>query len=253
MIVVADQLLIDFADGRRRSPIGIVAYGTLVRAHRFARIMQLIPEDFAYEALAIFRCMVEIQINLSWIRRDQTGNRAERFLKFEPLERLDLIKEMPDLVPPGRATQIVGTLEAKREETRSLFAERVADGRTRWAKQWAKVPNLRARLDELMRAEGISKVPFTYVLYRWASTVVHGGPVSIVSVLESDDGIPRASDQPLADPASVYGGAAISLLMVCSDAAAIGELTLEQRSGIVDMIGEIGSKFQLEGSRPPAQ
>lgn len=238
-IQAAEQIQRDFPESSKSLALGIVAYGTLARSIRFARVVQLVPEDLAYEALALFRCMVEIQINLSWIRRDPTGDRANRFLQFEPLERLELIKEMPDFIASDHAKQIVSSLEARRDEARLLFATQNSKGETRWAREWAQVPNLRARLDELMKAEGSNKVPFTYVLYRWASTVVHGGPVSIASVLETSEEAMSPSTQPLSDPTSVYGGAAASLLMVCSDVAAIGSLSDAQRAAIRELVSEL--------------
>jgi len=243
VIGVADQLLNDFPEERKCTPIGIVAFGSLVRLHRFARKMLLVPEELAYESLAIIRCMVEIQINLSWISQDQTGDRADRFLKFEPLERLEVIKEMPGMVPAGVATEAVSRLEAQRESARALFAKRGSSGETRWAKTWAKIPNLRDRLDEIMRAEGNSKVPFTYVLYRWASSVVHGGPISIDSVLQHDARIRMPVSQPLSDPTSVYGAAALILHRTCYVVADIGELLPEQRLSISRMIGELTKRF----------
>lgn len=250
VIDIASQLEYDFPAVRLQLPIGIVGFGSLVRLHRLARLMLQIPEEFAYESLALIRCMVEVQVNLSWIRRDKLGDRASRFLAFEPLERLITLKEIPEMIPPGEALETVAKLEAQREAVRSLFAKQGSGSETLWAKTWASVPNLRARLDEIMKAEGNSKVPFTYVLYRWASTIVHGGPMSIVSILQSHRGNPVPRSQPLSDPTSVYAAAALSLLMTCSDVATIGELPIEQRKGISNMIKKVSVMFSHNQSQP---
>lgn len=241
-IEVAQQVEASFPNERRTSAIGRVAFGLLVRNRRFAQMLALIPEDLAYEALAVIRCMVELQVNLSWIRKDPVGERAERFLKFEPLERLDMIKEMPESVPPGTAKHIVESLEAEREVVKDLFAGVTANGRTRWAKHWAQGTTLRDRLNEIMTLEGLTKVPFTYVVYRWASSVVHGGPSSIASVLQNEAGVVGPTAQPLSDPTSVFAGAALSLLMTSSDAAAVGGLKSDQKQGIASLIGDFNAQ-----------
>lgn len=251
-IEVAQQVEASFPNEQRKSAIGRVAFGSLVRNRRFAQMLALIPEDLAYETLAVIRCMVEIQINLSWIRKDPGGERAERFLKFEPLERLDMIKEMPESIPPGTARDIVDSLETKREVVKDLFADVTANGRTRWAKHWAQVPTLRKRLNEIMTLEGLTRVPFTYVVYRWASSVVHGSPSSIASVLQNEAGVVGPVAQPLSDPTSVFASAALSLLMTSSDAAAIGGLGSDQKQGIASLIGDfsarVGTKKETRGN-----
>lgn len=243
-ILLAEQVESTFSNEQRPTAEERVAFGSLVRNRRFAQAVVLMPEKLAYEALALLRCMVEIQINLSWIRRDRGSSRAMRFLQFESLERLEMIKEMPDSIPRDFANGIIDHLEAQRNENRELFAEPTKNGHERWAKRWA-VPSLRDRLKEIMASEGITKVPFTYVLYRWASSVVHGGPVSFVSVLGTvgGDGTMQSVAQPLTDPTTVFAGAALSLLMTTSEAAAIGDVEHEMKQGVTSLLQEFTQRF----------
>jgi hypothetical protein len=234
---------------RQRPPAPqLVAFGSLVRNRRLSQAIARIPEDLAYEALVLVRCLVETQINLSWIRLDPR-TRAERFLKFEPLERLDLIKEMPESVPKGRARAVVERLEAARNATKSLFGEVSNHGKLRWAGKWAPV-SLRDRLSEIMNAAGQSKVPFVYVLYRWGSSVVHGGPVSLASIIRTDREHASAVPQPLTEASSVFAGAGLCLLMTASDAAVLGDVPESQRAGIAGLIADfnrrVGSQLQSQ-------
>lgn len=243
-IRLAEQVEAKFPNELRPAAEGRVAFGSLVRNRRFAQAVVLLPEELAYEALALLRCMVEIQINLSWIRRDRESSRAIRFLLFESLERLEMIKEMPDSIPPDSARDIIERLEAQRNEIRDIFAEPTKNGRERWAKHWATGQTLRDRLNEIMTSDGITKVPFTYVLYRWASSVVHGGPVSIASVLGTGEGTVQPVEQPLADPTVVFAGAALCLLMTTSEATAIGDVDHDTKQGIASLMQEFTQRFE---------
>jgi hypothetical protein len=250
-IEVAEGIEAILGARQRLTPPQIVAFGSLVRNKRLSQAIARIPEDLAYEALVLVRCLVETQVNLSWIRLEPR-TRAERFLKFEPLERLELIKEMPEFIPKGRARAVVGSLEAGRNATKSLFGKVSDRGELRWAKHWASVPSLRDRLAEIMAAERHNRVPFTYVVYRWGSSVVHGGPVSFASVIKMDRGCAGAVPQPLTNASSVFAGAALCLLMTASDAAALGDVPESQRAGIAGMIAEFDRRFgsQLQSQSP---
>lgn len=241
-ISLAEQVEACFPKERLPTDKGRVAFGSLVRNRRLAQAVVLLPEELAYEALALLRCMIEIQINLSWICRDSGSSRASRFLQFESSERLGMIREMPASIHQDSAKDIIDRLEAQRSENRDLFSKKTKDGRECWATNWAEGKTLRDRLKEIMESEGNTKVPFTYVLYRWASTVVHGGPVSIVSVLGTGYGTMQSVAQPLPDPTTVFAGAVITLLMTSSEAAAMGDVDHDTKQRIGSLLQEFTQK-----------
>jgi hypothetical protein len=161
--------------------------------------------------------MVEIHINYAWIRLKNREFRANRFIKFKPLERFRILK---DLKPCGLmgANEYLAKfkeLRSRRAKVRHLFRNRIIrgknQGKLQWDRTWASVASLESRLEEVLTSETGKYDSFLYALYRWFSSTVHGGPTSFDDVLEPDSPL-RAKLQPESNPASHLVGAFVVLI-----------------------------------------
>lgn len=144
--------------------------------------------------------MLEIYINHSWSRLTNRHSRAVRFARYEPLDKLTCIEEMPTVFAPLQFESLRKRLITQRARARHLFRYRDKNNKMHWAKSWASVNSLEARLTEVRRS--VPPVPvgnFLYGMYRWISSIVHGGPQSLSTVLTSTGTI-KAKQQPLRDP-----------------------------------------------------
>jgi hypothetical protein len=86
-----------------------------------------------------------------------------------------------------------------------------------WAKHWARVSALSDRLIEVLKVEATqSGKPqadsFLYGLYRWTSSAIHGGPVSLAETVRVGGPKPVARRQPEENPTSQLLGAGMMLL-----------------------------------------
>lgn len=177
-----------------------VGYGLLVRNRRIAEAIATLGTRHAYEGRMLLRSMLEIQINYWWLRRGRTDSRARRFLRFDPLERLQITTDIQSAVSSTRLANAQARLVSSQAATRHLFRKADSKGKLKWDKHWASVSSLRDRFIEVSKAEGQSpNETFTYGLYRWASSAVHGGPFSLMEVLEATPLGARAKAQPESD------------------------------------------------------
>lgn len=166
------------------TPLRRVAFGTIVRARRSAEAVGLLGEEYSYEAQVIVRSLLELYFNYAWIRLRNANSRASRFLKFHTLEKLTIMSDYPPEWKLGSYHSKVRQLEHDRAKLRHLFRRKDKNGRLYWAKSWAQVESLEARISQVQRASGASSEDrFMYALYRWFSSAAHGGPQSFADVL----------------------------------------------------------------------
>ncbi len=214
----------------QRKPLQMVCYGMLVRLRRLARAVRRLDVEGAYEARIIIRSMIELHFNYSWIRLRHSDSRARRFLRFDALEKLRIIEELPPDMLPERAPDVLKALRAQRAAVRHLFQTRDREGRLRWAKHWATHHSFEARLQEVRQAHQLDS--FLYALYRWTSGTAHGNPLSLNEVLERTEFGARPKQQPEPNPTAALVAANVVLLATLSHAAADLDLSGELRRQI---------------------
>src|SRR5262249_15192449 len=125
-----------------------------------------------------------------------------RFLRFEPLERRQILEDTRAAMSPEAAADLLARYDAQRRRVRHLF--RFRDRTTlklSWSKHWATHAAFRARFIEVKSVQAArAKKPvgddFTYGVYRWMSFAIHGGPLSLSEVVSNSAGRPIASRQP---------------------------------------------------------
>ncbi len=208
----------------------LVGFGFLVRQRRLAHAIATLGAQHAYEGRMLLRSMIEILFNHSWIRYGKGPSRAIRFLRYEPLERRVILADVAAVMSTQDAATAHATYTKDRTDTRHLF--RLKDSRTgerRWAKSWATQPSLEARLIanleyEAKRSGKPRTDKFLYGLYRWTSSSIHGGPVSLSEVLRPIPNGVAAKRQPERDPTAQLKAAALILL------ATVDRLTTDARN-----------------------
>jgi hypothetical protein len=162
--------------------------------------------------------MTEILINLAWIRVGKGRSRALRFLRFEPLERRAIAEDINTTHERDTAAELQAKYDKQRAELRHLFRIRDRNKKLTWAKHWAVVPSLRdrfieAKAEEARQLRRPNPDMFMYGFYRWASSTVHGGPLSLFETLGDVGGRIRARRQPELNPTAHVANAGIALLM----------------------------------------
>lgn len=198
---------------RRLSHKLFVGFGLLVRNRRLAQAILRLGISHAYEARLQLRSMIELHINFEWIRTGRGGSRALRFMRYEPLERLSVTDDIASIFSPDKAEVVRKRFARERAAARHLFRIRRSSSKRIWARSWASVPVLRDRFLEVIRKEGCDPSdPFLYGTYRWFSSAVHGGPMSISEALEISGSGARARRQPELKPKAHIQAAAAILL-----------------------------------------
>lgn len=210
-----------------RKPIRIVSCGFLVRNRRLAVAIERLDKRCAYEGRMLLRSMVEIVINYAWIRLRQEHSRATRFLGYQPLELLRVLPGMRNIFNQEEFKQTKRNLELQRGRVRHFFRFRDKKGKMQWARSWAKVSSVEARLREVKSAETPGQPdPFLYGLYAWISSAVHGGPNSLQEVLRKKGSSLVAKGQPESNPTAQFSGAAAALAYTIE--AAVEDLGLNR-------------------------
>ena len=201
--------------GRKKSTL--IGYGFLVRNRRLAQAISQLNSRYAYEKRILIRSMIEIHINYAWIRLRKREYRANRFIKFAPIEQLRILEnlELSDFMTPSEYRTKLKEFRSRRAKVRHLFWNPITQGKkqgkSKWAKTWASVTSLESRLREVLKAETGKYDPFLYTLYRWFSSAVHGGPTSLDDVLEPSGSL-REKTQPESNPALHLVGAFVVLM-----------------------------------------
>jgi hypothetical protein len=179
----------------------LVGYGFLVRNRRLSGAIESLSPAYSYESLILIRTMLEIYINHNWIRLTNRHAGAVRFARYEPLDALKCIEEMPTVFAPLQFENLRKRLISQRAKARHLF--RYRDKKTKqmhWARSWSSASLLETRLTEVRTS--VPPVPignFLYGMYRWISSIVHGGAQSLSTVLTPTGPI-KPKQQPLRDP-----------------------------------------------------
>ena len=200
----------------QQTPLQAVAYSTLVRTRRLARAIHTLCGDGSYESRLLFRTIVELYFNYSWIKLAPRV-RATRYMRFDVLERLRLIEDMPASDPPSPAlADTIRVMRRQRTRLRYLFRVRTRAGHSRWARDWSPL-SFRERVQEVQEAHRKPSQQidtFAYGLYRWLSTNAHGGPSSMNEVLERTRWGIRPVPQPDNDPSTILLATTVLLLGV---------------------------------------
>lgn len=166
----------------------------------------------AYEGRMLLRSMIEIHINYAWIRVRESERRANRFLQFESLERLKVLKDLSACGDPARHRTDSRRLISRRAKVRHLFRNRDKQGKLQWDTTWSSAArSVESRLREVLKCESGDYDPFLYGFYRWTSSAIHGGPISLDEVVELGPPL-RAKSQPEGDPAAQIVGAFVVLM-----------------------------------------
>lgn len=221
-----------------------VGLGMLVRNRRISEAILVLGARHAYEGRMLLRSMIEIQINWSWIRHGRGHSRAWRFMCYDPIERRLITEDVKSVMSAATASSSLAKLSAARAATRHLFRRRSGkSGKLTWAKSWASVPVLRDRYMELRKAEGADPSDvFLYGLYRWASSEVHGGPVSLSEVMHVPGARPVVKRQPEKNPTAQISAAASTLAAMVTQLASDARLVRRLGPDLVALVSDIRSR-----------
>jgi hypothetical protein len=195
----------------------LVGFGFVVRNRRLAQAVSQLSSQYAYEKQIFIRSMVEIHINYAWIHLKNREFRANRFLKFAPLQKLKFLKDLESsgLMTPNEYRSKLREYKNRRAKVRHLFRNRIKRGKNkgklRWDSNWASGTSLESRLKEVYKSQTGKYDSFLYAIYRWFSSTAHCGPTSFDDVLEPDRPL-RAKQQPESNPTSHLVGAFTVLL-----------------------------------------
>lgn len=193
------------------SPLATVAFGHVIRSHRLGGAVAILGCAYGHEARALVRGLLESYFNYAWIRLDASGRRATRFLQFHVVEQLQALQDFPPELRGTGYEARVARLTQRRTELSGEFREVDARGKARWAKSWAAVSSVDARMAEVQAAvtgEGKPADRFLYLLYRWFSGVVHGSPHALGELMQvAPGGWAARSASELATDRSMWGAA----------------------------------------------
>ena len=214
-IILSESLEAIASSTVSRNKSTLVGFGFLVRNRRLAQAILQLGSWHAYEGRMLLRSMIEIHINYAWIRLRDRESRANRFMKFDPLERLRILEELSGLIDPKEYRAKLREFRNKRAKVKHLFRNPIKRGKNKgklqWDKTWASKGSVEGRLKEVLTSKTGNYDPFLYALYRWSSSAIHGGPTSLNEVLEKDSPL-RAKIQPEANPAAQLVGAFVVLM-----------------------------------------
>jgi hypothetical protein len=213
-LAISSGLIVEAAaaDKRLRRPLSLTGVGCLIRNRRIAQAILRLGAKSAYESRILMRTMLEIQNNYAWIRLKKSHSRAIRFHRFVPIERLKILKQMNSIMKEAHYEQMKQRLEAERSKLR-VFRFRDSKNKMQWAKSWAAVSSVEARLTEVLSAERPDKPvdPFWYGMYISFSSATHGSPGSLNEVVQRDGDRLVAKEQPEIKPSAHQRVAAIVL------------------------------------------
>lgn len=162
----------------------LVGLGFLIQQHRLAESVLKLGKDHSYEAQILIRSMIEIYFNHKWILLCAKEYRANRFMKFQDLERLVISNNLSSLMDPHEYAVQSKKLKGRCAKISHLFRKRNKKGRLVWSKSWASVTSFESRLRQVLKSEIDKPDDFLYGLYRSLSSVVHGGPMSHDDVMK---------------------------------------------------------------------
>lgn len=123
-ISLAEVLESRVSHSAHKKKITFVGFGFLVRNRRLAQAILRLGSQHAYEGRMLLRSMLEIKINYSWICIRDRERRANRFIKYQPLEQLKILKELSNFYDPREYQQKLTNFKNKRAKVRHLFRHR---------------------------------------------------------------------------------------------------------------------------------
>ena len=180
--------------------------------------MRPLSPAWLYEGRLLLRGSFELCFNYSWIRL-QPVRRANRFMRFQVLEELNILREWPPELKTAKFKAEYRRLIQRRSELRHLFRRRNRQGKLEWARDWAG-RSLEARIREIEKRKPHDQITdVAYGLYRWLSSGAHGGPQSLGAVLSPTRFGLRPKSQPELTQAPVLTAMGTLLLGVLSHAA----------------------------------
>jgi hypothetical protein len=250
-IALAKRLEVIAGPFARNSWPRFVAFTTLIRQRRLAEAVLRLGIKNAYESKVLLRSMIEIHFNSEWILYRGGTRRAKRFVDFHPLEQLRILDQVGPTLRMPDDMAIRRRLVAARAKVRHLFRRRNKQGKYQWSNTWATVTSLEARMRAVLarrKVTGPADAQFFYGLYTWYSSAVHGGPISMRSVIQYRGRQPSPRPQPEPDPLASIGAA---LLVLESTIGAVGSCSgqlhlLEPQFGALSR-----AVRELTRARPP--
>lgn len=198
------------------------AFGTLVRTRRVAGALKRLGGEYGFEGRVLVRSLLELYFNYEWVHLKHTERRANRFLRFHPLEKLIVMADFPPESCGADYLQKVKRLRRDRAKVRYLFRRKGKQGKLYWERSWAEVNSIEVRMMQVQsvhlgQAQAADR--FMYMLFRWFSGVAHGSPQSFAEVLKRTAGgvCARTSEELYTDTS--LSAATIALLVVLKRAA----------------------------------
>ena len=220
-ISLAETLESMVSHSAHKKKVTFVGYGFLVRNRRLAQAILKLGSEHAYEGRMLLRSMLEIKINYSWICISDREHRANRFIKYQPLEQLKILRELSDFYNPEEYKQKYKKFIKMRSRVRYLFRKRNKRNKLEWDQSWASsADSLEKRLRDVYKSKKGRYDTFLYSLYRWASSGIHGSINSLNEVLEHSLPL-KAKHQPESNPVAQLVGA-FSILI-----STIGSLAMD--------------------------
>lgn len=189
----------------------IVGFAVLLQMRRLSQSILLLGKNNAYEGRILLRSMIEYHFNYKWILLANKERRANRFLRFHPLEQYKIHEMLSGSHDPVDYHAKSKELKSRRRKVRHLFRRRNRKGRLTWDLSWATKSSFKDRLMEVLNSENKNSDEFLYGLYRLTSSTVHGGPMSIFQIIK--DRLPLcAKKQPEFEPENQIKGAFLILV-----------------------------------------
>lgn len=164
-----------------KNPLGPVKTVTLLSFAKgcktFYAGIRLYEEHFFEDVAILARSLINIAINVRYIRSSQHEELALRFLKYEDVEKHEIAKRWQLGLPPEKAKGI----ETAAEEAKKVFGYE--------GQGWSGKP-----IEQMAK----SFPPALYQnFYRYLSAFEHSSPISLNSfVSEDSDGRIKISDEP---------------------------------------------------------
>lgn len=111
-----------------------------------------------------------------------------------------------------------------------------------WARDWAQVGSFEDRFDEVgaEQLRRFGRRDHIYFHYRWLSSAVHAGPLSVAECLEVSSDRLAARKQPERQPTAGMAVATVTLADTCILAAA--DLDVPFRSEVAALKAELQSR-----------
>jgi len=189
----------------------VVGFGILIQQRRLSQSILLLGRNHAFESRILFRSMMECHFNYKWILLFHKEYRANRFLRFHPLEQYRVHESLSGFLDPVDYHAKEKELKSRLREVRHLFRKKKRKGKLIWDSTWASVTSFKDRLMEVLKYESNKNDEFLYGLYRLTSSTVHVSPISVFQTIEKNLPL-RAKMQPESETENQIKGAFLILM-----------------------------------------